>query len=100
MANPIPSHGRIFNSILDTIGNTPLVRLNNLAKETGCKASLVGKLEFFNPIGSVKDRIGASMIEAMEEAGTITPGKTTLIEPTSATPASRWLSLPPPRATA
>jgi cysteine synthase A len=78
-----PSRGRIFDSILDTIGNTPLVRLDKLAKEIGCQAQLVGKLEFFNPIGSVKDRIGVSMIEAMEEAGQITPGKTTLIEPTS-----------------
>ena len=78
-----PSRGRIFDSILETIGNTPLVRLDKLAGEIGCKAQLVGKLEFFNPIGSVKDRIGVSMIEAMEEAGHITPGKTTLIEPTS-----------------
>lgn len=78
-----PSRGRIFDSILETIGNTPLVRLDKLAAEIGCKAQLVGKLEFFNPIGSVKDRIGVSMIKAMEEAGQITPGKTTLIEPTS-----------------
>jgi cysteine synthase len=78
-----PSRGRIFDSILETIGNTPLVRLDKLAAKIGCQAQLVGKLEFFNPIGSVKDRIGVSMIEAMEEAGQITPGKTTLIEPTS-----------------
>ena len=71
--------GRKFENILETIGNTPLVRLDKLAAKIGCQAQLVGKLEFFNPIGSVKDRIGVSMIEAMEEAGQITPGKTTLI---------------------
>ncbi|MDW6025582.1 cysteine synthase A [Mesorhizobium sp. BAC0120] len=78
-----PGRGRIFNSITDTIGDTPLVRLDKFARETGIVASLLAKLEFFNPIGSVKDRIGVAMIEAMEAAGKITPGKTTLVEPTS-----------------
>ncbi|MCV6577070.1 MAG: cysteine synthase A [Cohaesibacter sp.] len=75
--------GRIYDSIIDTIGNTPLVRLNKLAEAHGVKANLLAKLEFFNPLASVKDRIGVAMIESMEAAGTIIPGKTTLIEPTS-----------------
>ncbi|PBB44242.1 MULTISPECIES: cysteine synthase A [unclassified Mesorhizobium] len=79
----VPGRGRIFNSITETIGDTPLVRLDKFAKEKGVVANLLGKLEFFNPIASVKDRIGVSMIEALEEAGKIAPGKTTLIEPTS-----------------
>ncbi len=75
--------GRIYDSILDTIGNTPLVRFDKIAKEHGVKANLIGKLEFFNPLASVKDRIGVNMIESMEADGKIEPGKTTLIEPTS-----------------
>ena len=75
--------GLIYESITDTIGNTPLVRLSRLAREKGVKANLLAKLEFFNPIASVKDRIGVNMIDAMEAAGTITPGKSVLIEPTS-----------------
>ena len=75
--------GRIYDSITDTIGNTPLVRFDKFAKEHGVKANLIGKLEFFNPLASVKDRIGVNMINAMEAAGTIAPGKSTLIEPTS-----------------
>jgi cysteine synthase A len=78
-----PGRGRIFNSITETIGDTPIVRLDKLAREKGVKANLLAKLEFFNPIASVKDRIGVSMIEAMEAAGKITPGKNVLIEPTS-----------------
>ncbi len=78
-----PGRGRVFNSITETIGDTPLVRLDKFAKETGIVANLIAKLEFFNPIASVKDRIGVAMIEALEAAGKITPGKTTLIEPTS-----------------
>ena len=78
-----PGRGRIYNSITDTIGNTPLVRLSKIAAERGCKAELLGKLEFFNPLASVKDRIGVNMIDAMEKAGRITPGRTTLVEPTS-----------------
>ncbi|WP_102960305.1 cysteine synthase A [Mangrovicella endophytica] len=82
---PARTHGRgrIYDSIVDTIGDTPLVRLDKLAKETGVKANLIAKLEFFNPIASVKDRIGVAMIEKLEADGRIEPGKTTLIEPTS-----------------
>ncbi|WAJ29064.1 cysteine synthase A [Antarcticirhabdus aurantiaca] len=75
--------GRIYDSILDTIGDTPLVRLDKLAADKGVKATLLAKLEFFNPIASVKDRIGVAMLEALEAQGRIVPGKTTLIEPTS-----------------
>ncbi len=78
-----PGRGKIYNSITDTIGNTPLVRLSKIAAERGCKADLLGKLEFFNPLASVKDRIGVAIVDAMEKAGRITPGRTTLVEPTS-----------------
>ena len=78
-----PGRGKIYDSITDTIGNTPLVRLDRLAREKGVKANLLAKLEFFNPIASVKDRIGVSMIDALEAAGTIKPGQNVLIEPTS-----------------
>ncbi|UVC09001.1 cysteine synthase A [Rhizobium sp. TH2] len=78
-----PGRGRIYNSITETIGDTPIVRLDKLAKEKGVKANLLAKLEFFNPIASVKDRIGVAMIESLEAQGKITPGKSTLIEPTS-----------------
>jgi len=79
----VPGRGRIFNSITETIGDTPLVRLDKFAEKKGIVAHLLAKLEFFNPIASVKDRIGVAMIEALEAAGRISPGKTTLIEPTS-----------------
>ncbi len=75
--------GKIYDSIIDTIGATPLVRVPRLSEKYGIRSDLVLKLEFFNPLGSVKDRIGAAMIVAAEEAGQITPGKTVLIEPTS-----------------
>ncbi|WP_320201180.1 cysteine synthase A [Agrobacterium sp. rho-13.3] len=78
-----PGRGRIYSSITETIGDTPLVRLDKLAKEKGVHATILAKLEFFNPIASVKDRIGVAMIEALEAQGKITPGKTTLVEPTS-----------------
>ncbi|EJC82202.1 cysteine synthase A [Rhizobium leguminosarum bv. trifolii WSM2297] len=78
-----PGRGRIYSSITETIGNTPLVRFDKLAREKGVVANLIGKLEFFNPIASVKDRIGVAMIESLEAQGKITPGKTVLIEPTS-----------------
>ncbi len=78
-----PGRGRIYNSIVDTIGDTPIIRLDKLAKEKGVGANLLAKLEFFNPISSVKDRIGVALIEALETQGKATPGKTTLIEPTS-----------------
>jgi cysteine synthase len=79
----LPGRGRIYDSITDTIGDTPLVRLKKIAAEKGVKANLLAKLEFFNPIASVKDRIGVHMITVMEGDGKIAPGKTTLIEPTS-----------------
>ncbi|MGO8713201.1 MAG: cysteine synthase A [Rhizomicrobium sp.] len=75
--------GRIYNSITETIGNTPLVRMARLPKEAGAKADILLKLEFFNPIASVKDRIGVAMIDTLEAQGLITPGKSTLVEPTS-----------------
>ena len=75
--------GRIYDSITETIGDTPLVRLDKIAKAEGVGAKLIAKLEFFNPIASVKDRIGVAMIEAMEKDGRIKPGETTLVEPTS-----------------
>jgi len=75
--------GKIYDSILDTVGATPLVRVQRLADDAGAKAQIVGKLEFFNPLASVKDRIGFAMIEAAERAGTIEPGRTILVEPTS-----------------
>ncbi len=75
--------GRVYDSITQTIGDTPLVRLSRLAAEKGCKAELLGKLEFFNPLASVKDRIGVNMIDALETSGRIAPGRTTLVEPTS-----------------
>jgi cysteine synthase A len=74
--------GRVYDSIVDTIGDTPLVRLPNLTAEYQSKATVLAKLEFFNPIASVKDRIGVAMVEALEQAGKIKPGAT-LIEPTS-----------------
>jgi len=77
-----PSEEHIHESILDTIGNTPLVRLRKLAQETGCRADLLGKCEFFNPLSSVKDRIGLAMVEAAEASGQLVP-EATLIEPTS-----------------
>ncbi|MEN4007529.1 MAG: cysteine synthase A [Methanobacteriaceae archaeon] len=72
--------GRIYDSITDTIGNTPLVKINHLTE--GCDATVVAKLESFNPLNSVKDRIGVSMIEAAENAGIINKD-TVIIEPTS-----------------
>jgi cysteine synthase A len=78
-----PGRGRIYSSITETIGDTPIVRLDKLAREKGVKANILAKLEFFNPIASVKDRIGVAMIESLEAQGKITAGVTTLIEPTS-----------------
>ncbi len=78
-----PGRGRVYSSITETIGDTPIVRLDKFARERGIKANLLAKLEFFNPIASVKDRIGVAMIETLEEQGRITPGKTVLVEPTS-----------------
>ncbi len=75
--------GRVYNDITETIGHTPLVKLAKIGKESGAKADILLKLEFFNPLSSVKDRIGVSMIDVLEAEGRITPGKTVLIEPTS-----------------
>src|SRR5262245_57515948 len=74
--------GRVYDNITETIGATPLVRINRLAQDAGAKADILGKCEFFNPLASVKDRIGVSMIAAAEAAGRINPG-TVLVEPTS-----------------
>lgn len=82
MTNPATPRGKIYNSILETIGGTPLVRLDRLAEETGCKATLLGKCEFFNPLSSVKDRIGFAMIEDAENSGRLQPDGV-LVEPTS-----------------
>ena len=81
--NRAPGRGRIYDSIAETIGDTPIVRLDKLARMYRVGANLLAKLEFFNPIASVKDRIGLHMIESMEREGKIQPGKTVLIEPTS-----------------
>lgn len=75
--------GKIYDSILDTIGATPLVRVKKLAEAHDARADILAKLEFYNPLSSVKDRIGLAMIEALEAAGKIKPGVSTLIEPTS-----------------
>lgn len=83
-AQPRPAgRGRIYGSITDTMGDTPLVQLDRFAKQKRIKARLLAKLEFFNPLASVKDRIGVNMVDALEKAGRITAGQTVLIEPTS-----------------
>jgi len=85
MASPPPHaefRGRVYDSIIETIGATPLVRIHRMARNAGSKADILGKCEFFNPLASVKDRIGVSMIAAAEAAGRINPG-TVLVEPTS-----------------
>jgi cysteine synthase A len=79
---PRPGRGRVYDSITETVGNTPLVRLKRLPQLRGAKADILAKLEFFNPIASVKDRIGVAMIDAMEAAGAIDQD-TVLVEPTS-----------------
>jgi cysteine synthase A len=77
-----PGRGRIYESIIETIGNTPLVRIKRLCAEEDCVGDVLLKLEFFNPIASVKDRIALNMIMTLEAEGKIKPGDT-LIEPTS-----------------
>jgi cysteine synthase A len=74
--------GRIYENVVETIGATPLVRFARLERHLGIEAEIVGKLEFFNPLASVKDRIGSAMIEAAEASGALKPGGT-LVEPTS-----------------
>jgi cysteine synthase A len=75
--------GRVYASITETIGDTPLVRIDRIAREKGVRANLLAKLEFFNPISSVKDRIGVAMVDALEKQGRIAPGRGVLVEPTS-----------------
>ena len=73
---------RIFNNITETVGRTPMVRLLKFEKEINTKCEIIAKLEFFNPLSSVKDRIGVSMINSLEKSGHLKPG-VTIIEPTS-----------------
>jgi cysteine synthase A len=75
-------HGFIYDNITQTVGNTPLVRLSKLARAHGVEADIIGKMEFFNPIASVKDRIGVAMIDALEASGKLKP-ESILVEPTS-----------------
>lgn len=75
--------GRVYDSIAETIGHTPLVRLSKVKVANALRADILMKLEFFNPLSSVKDRIGVSMIDTLEAQGRITPGKSVLVEPTS-----------------
>jgi cysteine synthase A len=77
-----PGRGRVFDSIVEAIGDTPIVRLVRLPQQHGVSATILAKLEYFNPAASVKDRIGAAMVTAMEKAGVIN-ADTVLIEPTS-----------------
>ena len=72
----------IYSNITETVGRTPMVRLSKLAKNMDAKAEIIAKLEFFNPLASVKDRIGVSMINSLEKSGFLKPGST-IIEPTS-----------------
>jgi cysteine synthase A len=81
--NQKPGRGRVYDSITETIGDTPMVRMARMPQAAGVKADLLFKLEFFNPLSSVKDRIGVSMIDALEKMEKIKPGKTVLVEPTS-----------------
>ena len=75
--------GMIYDNILQTIGATPLVRLSKFKEKYELEADILAKLEFFNPVASVKDRIGLAMIEAAEREGKIMPGHTVIVEPTS-----------------
>jgi len=75
--------GRVYEDITGAIGNTPLVHINAMARAAGARATLLAKLEFMNPLASVKDRIALAMIETAEAEGRITPGESVLIEPTS-----------------
>src|SRR4051812_1225269 len=80
---PVVPRGRMFETVLDLVGSTPLVKLPRLKAVDTLHADIALKLEFFNPLGSVKDRVGLAMVEAAERAGEIAPGETTIIEPTS-----------------
>ncbi|MBR1722041.1 MAG: pyridoxal-phosphate dependent enzyme, partial [Treponema sp.] len=74
---------KIHDSLTELVGHTPLVRLHGYEKKLGLKAHILAKIEYFNPIGSIKDRIVLRIIEDAEKEGKIIPGKTTLIEYTS-----------------
>ncbi len=74
--------GKIYNDIVEVIGDTPLVRLNRIAKDAGCQGEILAKVEFFNPLSSVKDRLAFGMIEAAEKAGLLNDGAV-IVEPTS-----------------
>ena len=93
-----PLRGRIYDSIAETIGNTPLVRIPRISAEDGIVADICLKLEFFNPIASVKDRIGVNMILDLEAQGKLEPGAT-IIEPTSGNTGIGLASCAPPGAT-
>lgn len=80
---PVEVRGRIYDCITETVGQTPLVQIHRLAEEAGVVAQIVAKCEFFNPLDSVKDRIGVAMVEAAESRGIIVPGRSILVEPTS-----------------
>ena len=82
MSSPATFRGQIYGSFLETIGQTPIVRMPRLSAAMGAQADVTAKLEFFNPLASVKDRIGLAMVAAAEASGQLQPG-TTLIEPTS-----------------
>jgi cysteine synthase A len=77
-----PLRGHIYNNIIETIGSTPLVRLHHMAEKAGAKAEILAKLEFFNPLSSIKDRIALGMVEAAEASGAL-KADTVLVEPTS-----------------
>jgi cysteine synthase A len=79
----VNARGRLYGSVLEIVGNTPLVRLPRLEAAEGLAARLALKLEFQNPLGSVKDRIGLAMVETAEREGVIAPGRSILVEPTS-----------------
>src|ERR1700678_119490 len=78
-----PGRGKVYDSITDTIGDTPIVKLLRLAREKDVRAELLATPEFFNPMSSVKDRIGVSMIDALEAQGRLSPGRGVIVEPTS-----------------
>jgi cysteine synthase A len=82
MPHPVTGRGKIYENMADTMGNTPLVRLARLAKAHDVDAEILAKLEFFNPLASVKDRIGVAMIADLEAQGLLKPGGT-IVEPTS-----------------
>lgn len=76
-------HGRIYDNLLQTVGGTPLVRLSKFKAHYNLEADILAKMEFFNPLGSVKDRIAVAMIEQAERQGKLTPGEGVVVEPTS-----------------